>query len=133
MNLQRRAMAESERKLLEAFPDWKGERGKEEVRALRQYAKERGVNADAADRFFEAPFFEILHDAREYRRQVASKPAALKKVANVPKVQMAGAAKPQAKPEVTKLRVATDRLRKTGNVRDGAAALKIALKQRGIM
>lgn len=139
LDLQKQAMAESQRKLLTVFPEWKGSDGNpsakanEEIRSLRAYAKERGVNPRAADTFFEAPFFEILHDAREYRKQQAAKPAALRKVVNVPKFQGAGSAKPSVKPEVAKLRVATDRLRKTGHVRDGAAALKIALRQRGIL
>ena len=130
--LQARAMAESERKLLTTFPEWKGEKGREEIRSLRAYAKERGVNAEAADRFFEAPFFELLHDAREYRKGLASKPAALKKVLNVPKVQGVGAASTNARPEGAKLRVATDRLRKTGHIRDAVPAMKLALKKAGI-
>ena len=131
-NLQKQAMVESERMLLETFPDWKGGKGQEEIRALRSYAKEMGVNPKAADTFFEAPFFKILHDAREYRKQQASKPAALKKIVGIPKVQKPGAAGPSAKPEVTKLRVATDRLRQTGHIRDAVPAMKLALKKAGI-
>ena len=134
ISLQKQAMAESERKLKEVFPEWKDvSKGRTEMEALRQYAKDKGVNPSAADRFFEAPFFEILWEAREYRKQQAAKPAALKKVIGIPKVQAPGASRPSEKPEVGKLRVATDRLRKTGHVRDGAAALKIALKARGVL
>lgn len=132
--LQRQAMDESQRRLLERFPEWRNlEKGREEMRSLRQYAKDRGVDARAAETFFEAPFFELLWESREYRKLQTGKVEAKKKLVGLPKVQAPGAAKPQVKPEVSALRVAKDRLRKTGHVRDAAAALKVVLQKRGVM
>ena len=133
-NSQKRAMADSERKLQEIFPEWKNPiKGQEGTRTLREYAKTQGVNAEVADRFFEPPFFVVLDKAMKFDRIEAGKAEARKKVVNLPRVQAAGAAKPSVKPEVQGLRIAREKLRKTGNVKDAAGALKFALRAKGIL
>lgn len=131
---RKEAIAENERILLDKFPAWRDlDKGRAEMRELRQVAKDYGVPEKVADTFYQASFFEMMRDLREFKRIKSGKAETLKKVSALPHVQKAGAAKPSVKPEVQKLRVAKDRLRKTGNIRDAGAALGLALRQRGVL
>ena len=117
--------------LFEAIPDWKKDpkKGEAEIKAIKDYAVSQGLSKDRVASVYEAPLLLMGRKAMLYDKIQSEAVASVKKVQNLPKYQAPGKAKPKVDPKVAVRRNAMDRLRKTGKVRDAAAA--IAALRRG--
>ena len=119
-------VAEQERVLIEARPDWAKDtdKGKRELSEIRAYLKEQGVVAEQADTLYEAVPILIADKARKWDQLQREKASRLTEVKTVPKFQKPGASKPPVDEKKQVHRTNLNRLRKSGHVRDAAQALK---------
>jgi len=119
-------VADQERILIERRPEWgkDTERGRKELSAIRQYLKDEGLPAEQADQLYEALPLLIADKARRWDDLQKVKNSKLNEVRSVPKFQTPGPTKPPEASEKTVFRANLTRLRRTGNIRDAATALK---------
>lgn len=120
-------VAENERKLIEAKPEWGKdiEKGRKELQAIRDYLKGEGVPGDVADKLYEAVPLLMADKAMKWDFLQKNKPGKLQEVKTVPKFQKPGVVK--AAPEDPKKKVLSaslNRLRKSGDWKDAAKAIK---------
>ncbi len=92
-----RDVAENERLLVDAIPEWgrDPEKGKREIQDVRNYVKSQGVPADVADQVYAAPMLLIARKAMLADRAAETRKRAEGKKANpAPKLAKPGAKKP---------------------------------------
>jgi hypothetical protein len=122
-----RDVAENEHKLGELRPEWAKdpEKGKKEIASIRQYLKDKGVPSEAADILYDATSIIIAENSMKYEQLLKEKASKLNEAKLAPKkFQRAGPAKPAVDPAKQVHRANLNRLRKTGSVKDAAAAFR---------
>lgn len=118
---------QNEQLLVAAHPEWAKdvEKGKRELSEIRAYLKAEGVPVEAAESVYDAKSLLIAEKAMKYdklRKETQAKVATAKQAPL--KFQKPGASKPVEDPKKQAVRVSLQRLRKTGDYRDAAKAMK---------
>ena len=116
--LQELLVQESE-KVSKAIPDWHSEKGEDVRRDIRTYAKATGYTDQELSQAYDSRAVITLWKASQYDKLVAGKPEVTKKVAEAPRMMKPGTAK-VSNPDSDALKAQTNKLRKTGRVRDAA-------------
>ncbi len=111
--------------LLTAIPAWSdGEVAKTEKAAIGAYAAEKYGFSDAdLDQITDHRAILVLRDAMRYRQGKGKAEVVKKKIKSLPKITKPGSNKQRKNPESEQVKARKIRLRKTGTVRDAAAAL----------
>lgn len=108
-------LAEAQRELAQRLPNFNADVAQQ----LKEHGKAYGFSDAELDSVIDPRYVHVLHDAMKWRALQASKPGALKKVAEAPKV-----VRPQAQPPKQRTnKAAADRLARSGRVEDLAALL----------
>jgi hypothetical protein len=104
-------VAEQQKLMLEAIPEFKGPKANEARTKVAEYLRTAGFSAQEVSNVMDARMVKVAYEAAQWRALQASKPALTKRVAETPKVVKAGTPKTQA-PQASKDAYAS--LRKTG-------------------
>ena len=112
-------IADEAQKLAQAIPDWQTEKGEDIRKDIRTYAKGLGFSDQELSQVYDSRAVLTLWKASQYDKLVAGKPEVTKKVAEAPKMMKPGTAK-VSNPDSDALKAQTNKLRKTGRVRDAA-------------
>jgi hypothetical protein len=122
-----RDVADNERKLGELRPDWAKdpEKGKKEIASIRQYLKGKGMPGEMVDTIYDANSLIIAEQSMKYEQLLAEKSSRLNEVKLAPKKFLrAGPAKPAVDPVKQVHRANLQKLRRSGNMKDAALALR---------
>lgn len=117
----------NEQMLVAAHPEWAKDvdKGKRELAEIRQYLKAQGVPGDHVDSLYDARSILIAEKAMKYEKLLKeTKDKVVKAQAAPLKFQKPGPAKAAEDPKKQAIRVSLQRLRKTGDHRDAAKAIK---------
>lgn len=121
---QQEFMNQQAQALLEMKPEWRDkEVAKKESAAIKGFLSEVGYSQEEISRLADPRAVTIAEDAMKYRALMAKKSAVDKKVAKAPKVQKPGVSKNADHAKGEQVKVAKDRLRRTGSLRDAAAVI----------
>ena len=112
-------LAEEAQKLAQAIPEWQTEKGEDIRKDIRTYAKGLGFSDQELSQVYDSRAVLTLWKASQYDKLVAGKPEVTKKVAEAPRMMKPGTAK-VSNPDSDALKAQTNKLRKTGRVRDAA-------------
>lgn len=115
-----RAVAESQKKLKEAIPQWNDDLYQT---LLKRSYDTYGFKPDEMREVYDDRIWRIVHDAHQWQAMQQGKPLAEKKVVAVPNVLRPGNAKPKVDLKTQELTKAKERLAANGNDMDAAAAL----------
>jgi DNA-directed RNA polymerase subunit F len=122
-----REIADNERYLAQHRPDWakNPEQGRKEIAEVRQYLKDTGVPEQVVEQLYDARSILVAEKAMKWDRLQREKSAQLTKAKKAPKkFQKPGASKPAVDPKKKVLASTLNRLKKTGDHRDAAAAIR---------
>jgi len=117
-------------KVAELIPDWKDEtKGPALRKSLVAYGQEHGFSAEELNGVADSRALVMLHKALLYDKAKAEKSAAAPKAkAKIEKLQsVAPGSKGTTRPEVSQLTRQKQRLAKTGDIHDAAAAIELML------
>jgi len=115
--LQTHLQTEAQR-LVEAVPEFGGDKGQELKREIRDYAKSIGYTDQELANLYDHRAVLTLYQAMKFEKLQKAKPETMKKVHEAPKVLKAGTSTPPTKSDADKK--AMQRLRSSGKVRDAA-------------
>lgn len=112
--------------LIERKPDWAKDeaKGKRELAEIRQYLRDDGHDEQYVAGLYDARILTMADKARKWDALQKSKPEKLNELKAKPKFLKPGPSKPAEDQKVTVHRAALQRLRKTGDWRDAAKAIK---------
>lgn len=123
------AINENRAKLMEAMPELKDERKRQEMQAtLSEGIKAYGFEPSEMENVYDYRVIKALSDAVKYRKLMAEKPKVEGKARQAPPVQKPGKRKSSAEIKAQAKKSQFDKLKQTGSAKDGAAVLAQLLR-----
>lgn len=123
------AINENRAKLMEAMPELKDERKRQEMQAtLSEGIKAYGFEPSEMENVYDYRVISALSDAVKYRKLMAEKPKVEGKARQAPPVQKPGKRKSSAEIKAQAKKTQFDKLKQTGSAKDGAAVLAQLLR-----